>query len=59
MQSIIKWNIYKDEVKEKYLADAKNNIDMAKDLVFMDWLDMPFSKNEMNRFRKEYDDKTA
>jgi hypothetical protein len=59
MQSIIKWNIYGANVKEKYLSLANGNVDMAKDMVFMDWLDMPFTKKEMNKARKEYDEKTA
>ncbi len=46
-------------MKEKYLSLANGNIDMAKDMVFMDWLDMPFTKKEMNKARKEYDEKTA
>jgi hypothetical protein len=48
----MKWNAFSTEVKNEYLnmtmgKDNIKNMDMAKDVSFLDWLDMPLKKELM------------
>jgi hypothetical protein len=43
----MKWNTFSAEVKNGYLIMTNMNMDMAKDVSFLDWLDMRLKKEVM------------
>ena len=44
LQSTLKWNIFTEDVKQVFLIVVNNNMDKAKDLSFLNWLDMQDKK---------------
>ena len=47
LQSTMKWKTFSAEVKNQFLKMTNMNMDMAKDMSFLDWLDMPLKKEVM------------
>ncbi len=47
LQSTMKWKTFSAEVKNQFLKMTNMDMDMAKDISFLDWLDMPLKKETM------------
>ncbi len=47
LRSTMTWNTFSTVVKNGYLTMTNLNMDMAKDVSFLDWLDMPLKKKVM------------
>ncbi len=54
LQSTTKWNTFSSTQKAAFLNKANNNMDAAKDIAFMTYLNMPTKKKEFEVKLKMY-----
>jgi hypothetical protein len=47
LQSTLKWDTFESKIKKDFVQEAKGNMDIAKDIAFLTYL-------EMNSKRSEY-----
>ena len=46
LQSTLKWDTFQSSVKQEFLKEANNNMDAAKDIAFLTYLEMNSRKKD-------------
>jgi hypothetical protein len=46
LQSTLKWDTFESKTKKEFLKEAKGNMDSAKDIAFLTYLEMNSKKTE-------------